>query len=533
VLSSNPIAAMASKLVFRAFLAIGAAFCAGRSFVSFGVLLRRGEFSASALRLTTLRLRGVGRLGDPSAITGNAGGMLNASESAAAIGIQQVGLLWNGCAVTAPAACSGSEATQPWRTAEKVGVDYGREVRANGYYYTTATQGTGALDTVAWIAEVSRKGTAWTAVGASGWRLRFDGRAVLYPGLSFPTPDTRGSRVEFDLRPGWPWALQHVATFALGALCFLSALALALAGQFGSVKWAFVLHYGTAAVLLAVAAAGSSQAGQGPAACALTLLIPEHVLLAAGLAFCERHFISILGLYGTAFFISRAAAARACHEAQWSSELAESALGPGTLALVLALAASLGRRLELWRAHHLVAEDRARYDAAWAKLMLQVDSKRWVPALEAEVARIAMQLSSAIPRQPVSKSLSCRLEVRAKSGALVRWLWKNWAGPFIHLAWGGVGRTSLDQLYCQASCLDPILRVRVRAWAEKSSGESRFGSEPMLPSGSTVSVQLERAAGGSGPMIKWGEVSLNALFFMLKPPAETSVFEPLFYTLSR
>jgi hypothetical protein len=488
---SNPVAAMTSKGVFLAFLALGAAFCAGRASVSGAVVQQQGAFSARAFKLTPLKLRG----GPADSNT-----LLAANSSSG-----RVGLLWNGCEI----APSGSVGAAEFRSAWEWGAAaYTDEVRANGYYFTTAAAGDGSLDPVSWVAEGSRDGTAWFPVGASERRLRFDGHSSWYPGLAFPTTVARGVRVDFDLRPGWQWIVQSVVTFALGSVCFLASLALALSGCQGCVKWAFIFHYGVTSLLFAVAAAGHSWGGEVRASCAISLLIPEHVLVAVGLAFFERHIIGGLALYGLAFFASRATTARLCYEARWETELWESLPSQGSVALLFALAATTSRLAALWRARRLVAGDRAKYDAVWAGLMRQADAMLWVPALEAEVARIAERLPAAAPRQVSIERIVPSGVCSDRFPSMTRLLQRYRVHPLLHAnvnepAMSGTPVTSLDQLYCQASCLDPVLRSKVRAWARRTGGGFMAMQSFSTP---TVYVKLAGATADAGAMIKWGEV---------------------------
>ena len=483
---------MATKRAFLAFFALGAAYCVGRVITSSAILLRQGEFSARALRVNLLLLRN--GVGQPESASGGQSG-LNAS-------IGRAGLLWNGCEVEVPE--TEGLATVEWGTSW-VAAHYSEQVRANGYFFTTAETGDGSLDPVSWVAEASRDGTGWTAVGASERRLRFDGRTSLYSGLTFPTPAERGTRVDMDLRPRWQWVVQNVVVFALGSACFLSALNLGLWGCERYVKWAFVFQYGMASLLFIVGAAGHLRAGETRDACAMALLIPEHILVVVGLSAYERRIISALAVYGVVFFSSRAATARVCYEAQWAEELWVSVQGQGSVALIFALAASISRFLVLWRARRLVAGDKAKYDAAWTKLMTGHDAAAWVDALEAEVARLGARLQVTEPRQ-LNRDSSLNVNIAPRSSA-----WMIWMRSYRVLPVLGFGRrenlldgtpvASLDQLYCQASCLDPVLRMKVRAWVEQCSGGSQ-----LLQGFTTVYMQLVGATGSAGAMIKWGEV---------------------------
>ena len=273
-------AAMGSKTIFQAFLAVTAAFSAARAAASAGVLLRQSEFAARGLRLAPTALRGGGPAGNAS--------------------VGRVGLLWNGCEVELAAAPPAFDAGGAGGS--DGAVDYGREVAANGFFTTAAAAP--ELDPVAWVAKADAGGGTWVPVGASGTRLRFDGQLSLYPLLPSPTPEARGARVVVDLRPRWQWAVQYVASYAHGVVAFLVMLALVVRDRQEAIKWPLVAHYGAAAAAFASCAAAYAAAGDARAACELGLLVPEHALLAGGLALLERRAINILAAYGAAFFAS-------------------------------------------------------------------------------------------------------------------------------------------------------------------------------------------------------------------------------------
>lgn len=104
-----------------------------------------------------------------------------------------------------------------------------------------------------------------------------------------------------------------------------------------------------------------------------------------------------------------------------------------------------------------------------------------ISALEAEVAclrqrrpfEVPMQLCPSTKDAAVAASTACRgltpLLSRRPSGwsqrlSLTVWHRASWAAS----GWEPV--RSLDQLFCQASCLSPILREKVRVWAQAVGG---------------------------------------------------------------
>jgi hypothetical protein len=200
---SKPLAAAASKVLFRAFFLVLSMYFIVSAGISTHELNMNRVVTVDSFRLRVLGLR-------------------NLSLSPNLASVSSVGLLQDGCPVS-PVNLAGVGETEALIS---------RSTGMNGYYFVTGNGSLG-LDPVRWVAEaVLSNQRDWTRVGASVWVnsfFSFDGGTVgpcLYPWLSYATTSHRGFRVDLDMRPSWPEILISMTWGYEWAVClFLSAVA--------------------------------------------------------------------------------------------------------------------------------------------------------------------------------------------------------------------------------------------------------------------------------------------------------------------
>ncbi len=111
------------------------------------------------------------------------------------------------------------------------------------------------------------------------------------------------------------------------------------------------------------------------------------------------------------------------------------------------------------------------------------DAAKWISALQAQVDRLEgrrpfeepLQLCpTGIDADAAATTAICGSPPLLQGSSISRqkgsWPLRLWPGaPWPGGGWETV--KSLDQVYCQAACLSPILRERVRIWAKVSGGK--------------------------------------------------------------
>ena len=456
---SRPLAASTGKRVFHAVYLIIAAFFAYRAYLSYAGQQRNGAFLASAARFTALEARG----GGPGT----------------AAGVGGFGLLSDGCPVAG--------GRRPNATHGVVTVDFARPVQANGYYFVTS-DGDPALDPVRWLVEVSAGGGAsesWTAVGAGVWEMTSAGTAFPFPGLAYPTPTARGQTVGVDQGYTWPLSLQNSIggpEWAVGLVC---CVALWRWNRGGATRPIFLAC--TLVDLLSVpfAAVGFRVLGDWRNEAQAWLLLCPQTVLFLGILLFEARIVWVFALYAASIFATSVIIVSVLYGSTLATALLDGlSPGPATGCVLLDLVVVAFRWRALRRARRLVEVDEERYTHAWALVQQGPDAPSWISDLRDLAAVLSARCQGGAPRQLVRLPPPAAGAPAAEARGPSRWP----AAPSDERgAADGAAVRSLDQLYVQALCLNPILRRKVQAWAAASAGnhvvlrtESAWSPDPPM-----------------------------------------------------
>jgi hypothetical protein len=158
-----------------------------------------------------------------------------------------------------------------------------------------------------------------------------------------------------------------------------------------------------------------------------------------------------------------------------------------TLCMLLFAVFRYWRWRTVCRARRLLLADRARYDAVWALVLEEAESRKgenrigkcsWLLELSAAIDELLLT-RNVIPRQLTRRQDDSKLGlIRRESSILMRTLsGVNMRVPSVPNTFSlafSIGAVepvkSLDQLYSQAVCIHPILVSKVRCWAAASRG---------------------------------------------------------------
>ena len=462
---SNSLAAFGSKWIFQLVQLAIATSCMFRASRNLLTVAKAGLFVADYVRLSVLEVQD-GRLPPTGAA------------------IAEFGLLRDGCRFAGVGAggagpSGGSNLSAAvWRTGGG-----GARLAANGYYFVLRGQGPSDSDPVRWLVEASADdGVTWEAVGASNWKVRLDGTTEYYPDLPLrmprsSLPDLPGASakvVEIDSRLSMAWLLTNPIThLGTGALLFCCATAGAL-GRVDLHVTLFKVIYLVGSCLFTSAAAMAGRWMWREAA-VIWLRAAHRVLCALALWVFDASLLSVLTFTGVCEISISAVTDAVLYQIQGRLLLrAVLACTPAVGgALLFALGMFALRHGVMAHASRIMLEDRRRYDAMWA---LQCSDPKAVAEIRAldDVCHTLSRSSG------------------TGSNGLVRQMQRGDNGASESVP---VPVASLDQLFAQARCLEPIFCWKVRAWAEASRG--------LFPIVGCLGFSRHSEAGGE---IKWAQV---------------------------
>jgi hypothetical protein len=204
----------------------------------------------------------------------------------------------------------------------------------------------------------------------------------------------------------------------------------------------------------------------------------------------------------------------------------------------------------LWRARHIVLADKVKYDTVWESIIADPTER----AMIAELGRVAREIITQATERPLQLnrgrasvpaaassslegpsgrafSIAGRLSMALSRAASVVSVETVGGGNPIwaHLLDCGVEGTtnamqpvdSMDQLYCQAVALSPLLIAKVQAWAAASNGcflsaaeygsfsyanENRNCGDPSLPAGFVRWEKVREEEMLVGGRVRWARV---------------------------
>ena len=348
---------------------------------------------------------------------------------------------------------------------------------------------------VRWVVEASAdNGSTWLSVGASVWRLNSDGSSSLYPQLPYSVPlpapaatarslllieaGIAGTEVRVDGRPPLSWVLIGCTDNVYYSLGFFSFSAAGLLGHAHWIRLLWLALLGVDALfnLAAIAAIAFAEPWMWRETAEMGLYVLSLAVLAGGSAFYEQSFIAFLLLYCLLDMGSYAIPGVLLYKRSWAAVLLEQLMTLTAVGLIFCIAAFVFRRRAITRAHSLVLADRRRYDTAWGALRSDPAAEVALMSVRDEAARFLSRTgvihASRCCRQFVRRGPPRRYKLseslRNLGLELLPSLPRFASSPPSHSQSEPV--RSLDQLYVQAWCLNPILRRKVQQWALESGG---------------------------------------------------------------
>jgi hypothetical protein len=483
---------MASKRAFQFIFAAVSAFSAYRFTSALGALERRGFFPAGVVRLRILGLRGGG---PPSTAT-----------------LAVAGLLHDGCRLPSKV---GTDLL--WSNGTAVLGDW----PANGYFFVTAS-GNAAADPVQWVVESSAdNGSTWLPVGASVWRLASEGAYDLFPQLAYDSynasrwnpyavatatsaeaeldlvdpwaqSEVLGVEVRVDARPPLSWLLSSAFKKLAYALAFLSFTLFGIIGLVHRAKtmWVVLLAADLLLILAGSCIIAIEEQWLWREATKGWLYVGGVAALIGGSLWAENQFIAMFLVYSIVIILSESFTEIALYGRLWPQVLRGQATNLSVVAGAFSIFSLCFRHRALARARRLVIADCRSYDAIWKSFRANPATENALLAIRAQVLLLLknnLKITETIPHQRAPAAVKWQ-EIRLIPGSIV--------------LMRGAPVVSLDQLFVQAWCLNPVLLSKVQAWALGSRG-----CFPCISTSSAVSfVRYSDAVHEPGLPMRWATV---------------------------
>jgi len=501
--TSKPLAAMASKPIFKLFFVLMSAFTCYSCGIASKALLEDGNFTPSHVRLQILSTREV-----------NPSGQQKPAISA-------FGLLQDGC----PVAISYVGINNTWTISQSELFPGAKKI--NGYFFKPSTNISGPEDPTSWRVESTfDNGSSWVMVGSSVWRLNPAGTPEFYPGIH-NSQRAGGSEMEInvwgiggDMRPPLSWMLNTIGEYATFSLGFAGMAATSLRGrvQYTLGFWVSMLFVDALLYLAANAVILRKEQWLWREAVESWMDIGAQLLLGILTLLDEKRFIRILIMCCALNTISNTASDIVLYGRDWVDVLYARLSTLSGIGFFFGIGVLLFRQQALAQAHALVLDHKRKYDSIWDSIIANPDSKAAIFSIcDASISLSNKQdACSVAPRQRMQKTKS-RLSVVynwASQRSLPRHS-QSWKMP----TFGGLWRvssatrpgsrqelvkvTSLDQLFFQAWCLSPILLKKTKSWALQCKGCFPFQASDT--DSITYQVYKEEME-AMGSQIKWAKV---------------------------
>ncbi len=320
--------------------------------------------------------------------------------------------------------------------------------------------------------------------------------------------------MSFDHLPPWEWSLTNAFYAFQNALSFLFCFVLAVASQKHMVKTVWMVFTAANIFVLVVGAIGYISDHDIRAAGDLWLKVPKCIAFLVGMTFFEEWALAVLFFHCILEAVSLLVSDYFFYIVNWTLFLQNIGTSISACYFIFATIIVLFRQRSLHRAKRLMTIDQARYDNIWRSLLE-------LPSAQINLAALAAQVESIVSMRPgsVAQQLNrlctehrssiryAQLQSARASFSLKR---KSARRRRSYLGMTGVPGSidpnspvdSLDQLYVQAMCLNPMLISKIQDWAVISQG--------LLPSklhGGHVSF-VKYADGRDGPYshIKWCKI---------------------------
>jgi hypothetical protein len=466
---SKPLAAMASKRIFKALFIFVSVYSTWRFITAVLATVRMKFYSADLVHLTVFKAQirdNFSSIYDPDSRDRNKTGV-------------SFGMLGDGCPLRHPVLVDLDNSTSlPFDSPSAAW---------NGYYYSlpaTGTHNSSAFIPIAWLLEGSvDNGSTWNTVGSSVWRFDSSGTPNFYPNLKYHKANSaadisyfgmlEGARIDIDMRLPLSWIVGSLTERLLFAVGFMCISLVTFLGRATWVKGLWISLVSLDAVLLTICSSiiFTSEPWMWREAVEALLYVGCQIFLAIGSALDESRFMLTLTVYSLVNLVSIAAAEVMLYEHPWLQAVQGVLPSLPFAGLIFGLSVFWSRRRTLKSAHRVIVADKQRYDDIWDLYQLDESAQAAIFSVRSIVACMLQERQL----QPVTRQLNKKDERLEHSTVPLQEQGRAFSqqmeeGMFLRTLDLGNPVDSLDQLFVQAWCLNPILQSKCKTWALGSNG---------------------------------------------------------------
>jgi hypothetical protein len=356
---------------------------------------------------------------------------------------------------------------------------------ANGYSFVSGSNAW-EDDPIRWTVEVSGdNGSTWLPVGASVWRLlSSDGSLDLHRelpyGTSFPGTGNMRSQlrsdvgitekeIRVDARPPLSFVLTSFAQSIYFSVGFFSFSVLGIIGRADWMRaaWLTVLALDGVFYASGVATIAFAEPFLWREGIMLGFYVLALGVLVAGSAFYERKLIRVILMCSIFTMGINTGCELNLYQRDLLAVLLQQMASIQFLGFVFCTAAIVFRKRASARAYALVMADRVEYDAVWVGLKSDTVVQAALHFVKDTASKMIDRSGKQARQQAIQGAANHQINSAQNQFATLlpasvsRWLNRVDSSNTVQ---------SLDQLYVQAWCLYPVLRVKVQKWALKSNG---------------------------------------------------------------
>ncbi len=278
-------------------------------------------------------------------------------------------------------------------------------------------------------------------------------------------------KVEFgvNMAPPLQWSVIYLAMYVMNAAFFLASVTAAVLRRETAVNWIVATQFALAVLFEILSSISYTIANDHRECFSILLWIPADFAFASCLILFESQLVKNLLIYTVLGFItcSIRGALYVFDPLHSLSRVLQSIV---TLALLLACTIQVFRWRALSHARRLVCKDQASYSVVWAALIAQQQNLVCLGNLKRDVKHLQSGLTSLPPKQ-ISKYIPGPSKLQ---DSFLQQTIRSFKLPlYLCVAPRTAGSQSvdnLDQIYVQATCLNPVLINKTKEWAGLSKG---------------------------------------------------------------
>ncbi len=376
----------------------------------------------------------------------------------------------------------------------------GKDLKSNGYYFQIPKKHMSLP--LRWNVQIGQtNGTEWLTVGSSVWRRDADESIAFYPQLSYtPSVGNRmyrtaafnsdGVEITVNMSPPIQWYATYISAYLWNGIWLLCFLLTAVLRKERYASYFIFLLFATVAVLELLSSIGYWIINAHRESLFIFLWVPADLMVSIGIVLFESQLVKIVLLY-SAIGVLVVMIQGYIYELDFLNTCFRMLQSPYAAPALLACIIIMFRWRAVSQAHRLVCNDQALYQLVWSDIISKPEYLTCLAEMKVEVDRLQLGMSSSKPRQRCARQAGSTIRIHSDLSRQRTWL-SSWLSKHLlvvpkplrsGLSSESTGQLphytdsdqfpwldNLDQLYVQATCLQPFLIEKVREWAAACRG---------------------------------------------------------------